>query len=95
MSLQADDVKNIAHLARVAIDEVDIPEYATNLSKILDFVDQLNQVDTDNVEPMAHPLDMSQRLRVDEVTEENQREHFQSIAPKVEAGLYLVPQVIE
>lgn len=95
MSLQADDVKNIAHLARVAIDDADIPEYAKNLSKILDFVDQLNQVDTDNVEPMAHPLDMSQRLRVDEVTEENQREHFQAIAPKVEAGLYLVPQVIE
>ncbi|THB74219.1 MAG: Asp-tRNA(Asn)/Glu-tRNA(Gln) amidotransferase subunit GatC [Gammaproteobacteria bacterium] len=95
MSLQADDVKNIAHLARIAIDENDIPEYAKNLSKILDFVDQLNQADTDGVEPMAHPLDMAQRLRVDEVTEVDQREKFQSISPKVEAGLFLVPKVIE
>ncbi len=95
MSLQADDVKNIAHLARVAIDDADIPDYAKNLSKILDFVDQLNQADTDGIEPMAHPLDMAQRLRVDEVTEENQREKLQAVAPKVEAGLFLVPKVIE
>ena len=95
MSLQADDVKNIAHLARIAIDENDIPEYAKNLSKILDFVDQLNQADTDGIEPMAHPLDMAQRLRVDEVTEENLREKLQTVAPKVESGLFLVPKVIE
>ena len=95
MSLQKEDVEKIAHLARLAIDESDIPDYATNLSNILDLVERMSVVDTDAVTPMAHPLDMHQRLREDEVREENQRERFQKIAPQVENGLYLVPQVIE
>jgi aspartyl-tRNA(Asn)/glutamyl-tRNA(Gln) amidotransferase subunit C len=95
MSLEKSDVEKIAHLARLAIDEKDVPEYARNLSNILDLVEQMSAVDTDNVKPMAHPLDATQRLRVDEVTESNQREHFQEIAPSVEDGLYLVPKVIE
>ena len=95
MSLQSDDVKRIAHLARLAIDEKDIPGYAKNLSNILDLVEQMSQVNTDDVSPMAHPLDTHQRLRPDEVTEVNQREHFQQNAPQAEAGLYLVPKVIE
>ncbi len=95
MSLQKEDVEKIAHLARLAIDEADIPDYATNLSNILGLVERMSAVDTDAVTPMAHPLDMHQRLRADEVREENQREHFQKIAPQVENGLYLVPQVIE
>lgn len=95
MTLEAKDVRNIAHLARLSISEEDIAEYATNLSNIIDFVEQLNKVDTDNVLPMAHPLDMSQRLREDAVTEENLREEYQTVAPKTEDGLYLVPQVIE
>ncbi|MCK4710630.1 MAG: Asp-tRNA(Asn)/Glu-tRNA(Gln) amidotransferase subunit GatC, partial [Gammaproteobacteria bacterium] len=65
------------------------------LSSILDLVDQMSAVNTDDVEPMAHPMDASQRLRADIVTETNQREKFQSVAPKTEDGLYLVPQVIE
>lgn len=95
MSLDADDVKKIAHLARLAIDENAIPKYAENLSSIMDFVEQMSDCDTEGVVPMAHPLDAVQRLRADEVSEEDQREKFQAIAPSVEAGLYLVPKVIE
>ena len=95
MSLKKSDVEKIAHLARLAIDEKDVPEYARNLSNILDLVEQMSSVNTDDVAPMAHPLDATQRLRSDEVTESNQREHFQEIAPNVEDGLYLVPKVIE
>ncbi|VAW58281.1 Aspartyl-tRNA(Asn) amidotransferase subunit C @ Glutamyl-tRNA(Gln) amidotransferase subunit C [hydrothermal vent metagenome] len=95
MSLGPDDVKSIAHLARIEIEEKNIAAYATSLSSILDLVEQMNAVDTTNVKPMAHPMDVSQRLRVDEVLECNQRETFQKVAPKTEDGLYLVPQVIE
>jgi aspartyl-tRNA(Asn)/glutamyl-tRNA(Gln) amidotransferase subunit C len=95
MSLTKQDVENIAHLARLAIDEADIPNYANNLSSILELVEQMNAIDTAGVEPMAHPLDAVQRLRKDEVTERDQREHFQQVAPLTEAGLYLVPKVIE
>ena len=95
MSLDKKDVEKIAHLARIAISEDDIPGYAGSLSSILELVEQMDAVDTENVEPMAHPQDAFQRLREDVVTEENQREHFQKIAPEVERGLYLVPQVIE
>lgn len=95
MSLKTEDVKNIAHLARLAISEDAVDDYARDLSNILDLVDQMNQVDTDDVQPMAHPMDVAQRLRPDEVTETNQRDKFQSIAPDVEAGLYRVPKVIE
>lgn len=95
MSLEKSDVEKIAHLARLAIDEKDVPEYTRNLTNILDLVEQMSSVNTDDVAPMAHPLDATQRLRSDEVTESNQREHFQEIAPNVEDGLYLVPKVIE
>ena len=95
MSLDKADVEKIAHLARIAIDEAKIPEYAKNLTGILDLVEQMSAVDTEAVDPMAHPLDMAQRLREDAVSETNERDKFQSIAPKVEAGLYLVPKVIE
>jgi aspartyl-tRNA(Asn)/glutamyl-tRNA(Gln) amidotransferase subunit C len=95
MALDRDDVERIAHLARLAISEQDIPEYAQNLSKILDFVAQMNAVDTDGVTPMAHPLDVAQRLRPDVVAEPDQRELHQSIAPQVQDGYYLLPKVIE
>jgi aspartyl-tRNA(Asn)/glutamyl-tRNA(Gln) amidotransferase subunit C len=95
MSLDSKDVEKIAHLARLAIDKADIPGYAKNLSNILDLVEQMGQVNTDAVSPMAHPLDEVQRLREDVVTEQDQRDHFQEHAPKTENGLYLVPRVIE
>lgn len=95
MSLTRADVIKIAHLARLAICEDDIPVYMRDLSNILEFVEKMNAVDTSDIEPMAHPLDATQRLRSDRVTEENQRAHFQALAPQVESGLYLVPKVIE
>ena len=99
MSLNKSDVEKIAQLARLQIEEADIPLYANNLSNILQLVEQMSAVDTTGVEIMAHPLDAlldkGQRLRPDEVTEIDQRKLFQSIAPQVEAGLYLVPKVIE
>jgi aspartyl-tRNA(Asn)/glutamyl-tRNA(Gln) amidotransferase subunit C len=95
MSLSAIEVKKIAHLARLGIDEQDISAYAADLSNILSLMEQMGALDTADVQPMAHPLDQVQRLRADVVSEHNQREHFQTIAPQVEAGLYLVPKVIE
>lgn len=95
MSLEKADVEKIAHLARLEIDESTIPDYARDLNNILDLVEQLSAVDTQDITPMAHPLDAHQRLRPDAVTETNQRDAFQAIAPKTEAGVYLVPQVIE
>lgn len=95
MSLDKEAVSRIASLARLGVDEAEYGAYTRNLSDILSFVEQLNAVDTAGVDPMAHPLDTSQRLRPDEVSESEQRERFQRIAPRVEAGLYLVPKVIE
>jgi len=95
MSLMADDVKKIAYLARLGIDEQDVGSYAQDLSNMLELMTQMSGLNTDGVEPMAHPMDQVQRLRIDAVTETNQRDHFQQIAPQVEAGLYLVPKVIE
>jgi aspartyl-tRNA(Asn)/glutamyl-tRNA(Gln) amidotransferase subunit C len=95
MSLSPAEVEKIAYLARLAISEEDTSVYARNLSSILELVEQMNAVDTSGVAPLAHPLEMAQRLRADEVSEANQRELFQSIAPSTEAGLYLVPKVIE
>jgi aspartyl-tRNA(Asn)/glutamyl-tRNA(Gln) amidotransferase subunit C len=95
MALEASQVEKIAHLARLGIETGDAPEYARNLSAILAFVEQLNRVDTTGVEPLAHPLEATQRLRPDVVTEPDEREKFLSNAPLTEAGLYLVPRVIE
>jgi aspartyl-tRNA(Asn)/glutamyl-tRNA(Gln) amidotransferase subunit C len=95
MVLDASDVEKIAHLARLGIDAADIPEYSRNLSDILAFVEQLNAVDTTGVEPLAHTREATQRLRPDVVTETDLREEYQRVAPQTEAGLYLVPKVIE
>ena len=95
MALNDEDIRKIAWLARLQIDEAGIPKYADELSRVLELVDQLNQISTDNIEPMAHPTEAVQRLRADEVTEDNQRDKFQAIAPQAESGLYLVPRVIE
>ena len=95
MSLDTEDIKAIARLARLKIDEADVPLYANNLSSILDLVEQMNSVNTEGVVPMSHPLDVAQRLREDLVTENDQRDDFQRIAPATQDGLYLVPKVIE
>jgi aspartyl-tRNA(Asn)/glutamyl-tRNA(Gln) amidotransferase subunit C len=95
MSLEKSEVEKIAHLARLAVSEGELDAVATDLSRILDLVEQMGAVDTAGVVPMAHRLHMAQRLRQDGVTESDQRELFQSVAPETEAGLYLVPKVIE
>ncbi len=95
MSLDKTDVEKIAHLARLAINESEVPHYAQDLNNIFNLVEELSAADTTDITPMAHPLDAHQRLRTDEVSETDQRELFQSIAPKTDAGVYLVPQVIE
>ena len=95
MSLERSDVEKIAHLARLAVSEDELGTVAGDLSNILELVEQMNAVDTAGVTPMAHPLHMAQRLREDVVTEGDQREHFQAVAPATENGLYLVPKVIE
>ncbi len=95
MSLTRSELDEIAHLARLAVDEAEVPGYVDTLSRILDFVRQLDACDTAGVVPMAHPLATAQRLREDRVTETDERERLQRNAPEVEAGLYLVPRVIE
>jgi aspartyl-tRNA(Asn)/glutamyl-tRNA(Gln) amidotransferase subunit C len=95
MSLTAEDVTKIAHLARLGIKDQDIGAYAEDLSKILDLMTQMSELNTNHITPMAHPMDLAQKLRPDIVTEPNNREKFQQCAPQVEAGLYLVPKVIE
>ena len=96
MSLTRSDVEAIARLARLKIDEPELATYADSLSKILAFVEKLSALDTSRVEPMAHPLaGESQRLRPDIVTETDHRALYQQNAPLVEAGLYVVPKVIE
>ena len=95
MSLTKREVENVANLARLEITEGEIGRVVENLSSIINFVDQLQAADTDDVMPMAHPLDMGQRLRADAVTEADQRKRYQVNAAEVEAGLYLVPKVIE
>jgi len=95
MTLKTEDVRNIAHLARLHIDEADIEQYVTDLSSILELVNEMNQVDSSGVAPLSNPLDATQRLRDDEVTEADERDKFQRIAPDVEKGFYRVPKVIE
>lgn len=95
MSIDESEVRRIADLARLGIDDADVGRYADELSRILDFVRQLDAADTDGVAPMAHPLDVHQRLRPDEVTEGDRRDEFLSLAPDEAGGLYLVPRVIE
>jgi len=95
MSIGPDDINQIAHLARLKIDEKDVPKLCGDLDNILSLVDQLQAVNTVDVVPMAHPMDAVQILRKDVVTETNHREKYQAVAPNTEDGLYLVPKVIE
>lgn len=95
MTISRKDIEKVAVLARIRVDDEQVSALEKDLGNILDLVDQLGAADTDSVEPMAHPLDAVQRLRADEVTETDQRESFQAIAPATENGLYLVPRVIE
>ncbi len=95
MTLGREDIQKIAHLARLEINEQEVEQYAQTLSQILGLIEQMNAVDTTGVVPMAHPQDTGLRMRDDKVTEQDQRDAFQQVAPETKAGLYLVPKVIE
>ncbi len=95
MALERCEVEKIAHLARLGLDEGDLPRTTETLNNILGLIDRMQAVDTTGVEPLAHPLEATQRLRADQVTETNHRDEYQAIAPAAENGLYLVPKVIE
>jgi aspartyl-tRNA(Asn)/glutamyl-tRNA(Gln) amidotransferase subunit C len=95
MALIRDDVKRVARLARIAVDEAEADEVLEQLVRIFGMIEDMRAVDVGTVEPMAHAQNLVLRLREDAVTEPDQRELFQSIAPRVENGLYLVPKVIE
>jgi aspartyl-tRNA(Asn)/glutamyl-tRNA(Gln) amidotransferase subunit C len=95
MSLSLDDVRRIARLARIRTDDAEAARYQSQLNDIFGLIAEMQAVDTTGIEPMAHARDLHQRLREDAVTEPDRREAFQAVAPQVEAGLYLVPKVIE
>jgi aspartyl-tRNA(Asn)/glutamyl-tRNA(Gln) amidotransferase subunit C len=95
MSLTPDDVRRLARLARIAVEPEESHAVLERLNRVLGLVDQMRAVDTRGIEPMAQAADVAQRLRPDEVREQDQRAAYQSVAPAVEGGLYLVPKVIE
>lgn len=95
MQLSEDDVRRVADLAKIALPEAELADAVQQLRGVFGLIEQLLAADTDGVEPMAHPLDGALRLRDDDVTEADRHELFQSVAPQVEDGLYLVPKVIE
>ena len=95
MAIEQQEIEKIAELARIRIDESQVGEVTQRITEILAMVDQLQAAETDGVEPLSNPHDATQRLRADVVTEGNQRDSFQAIAPAVEDGLYLVPKVID
>jgi len=95
MSLTLEQVQRIAHLARIEISETKAQTTQSHLNGIFQLIEQMQAVDTTGVEPMAHAQDLSQRLRDDAVSEEDRRAAYQAVAPETEAGLYLVPKVIE
>jgi len=95
MSLSEEQVVQIAYLARLSLSDEELQSNTKDLNSILDLAEQLAEIDTNGITPMAHPLHMTQRLREDKVTEEDQSESFQAIAPKTGKGHYLVPTVIE
>lgn len=95
MSLNSEDVEKVARLARLAMSAQELQSAQVQLNSIFGLIAEMQAVDTKGIEPMSHAQDVAQRLREDKVTESDQREIFQAVAPQVEQGLYLVPQVIE
>ena len=95
MSFSQDDITKVAHLARIAISDEQSNHLSDDIRSILELIDKMKAVDTVNIIPLAHPLEATQPLRDDEITETNQRERFQAIAPNVHSGLYIVPKVLD
>ena len=95
MDVTEEVVRNIAELVQLKVDDADLRQLTQGMQNILALADQMQTINTEGVEPVSNPLDASQKLRPDMVTEDNQRELFQSFAPATEAGLYLVPRVVD
>ncbi len=95
MSLDDSEIRNIAYLARLALKPNELAEYRNDMKEILRLIEEMNKFQTEDIEPLAHPLDINARFRSDEVTEADHHEEYQDIAPQVENGFYLVPKVIE
>ena len=95
MDVTEEVVRNIAELVQLKVDDADLKQLTKGMLNILALADQMQTINTEGVEPVSNPLDASQKLRPDKVTEENQRELFQSLAPSTESGLYLVPRVVD
>ena len=95
MSIKKSDIAYISSLSKLKMEDIEIDNFTRQISDILEMIQQLEKVDTDAIEPMAHPLNMKQRLRMDEVTEENQRDLYQENAVEFEQGFYKVPKVID
>jgi len=95
VALSKQDIDYIAHLARLEVADADVADYQDKLGRIIEFIDELGQAETDAIVPMAHPLAMRQRLRADEVTASNQRDDYQQNADTTVDGLYVVPRVVE
>lgn len=95
MSISPEQVRHLAHLARLALSEAEVVPAQQQLNQIFSLIEEMGEVDVRGIEPMAHAQDLSQRLRDDRVTELDNRDVFQALAPEAEAGLYLVPKVIE
>lgn len=94
MSISKSDIQNIGQLAQLDVDDDSVDLYAKELSNIMDMIRSMQEIDTEEIEPMPHPQDIELRLRVDEVTEIEQRDELQDIAPLTSDGLYLVPKVL-
>ena len=95
MKVDKQVVLNVAELSQLQVDDADLESYAEGMTQVLDLVEQMQALDTDGVAPMSNPLDAQQQLRADQVTEIDQRELFQTLAPDTENGFYLVPRVVE
>lgn len=95
MSISNEQIGHLARLARIALTDAETAAFSTRVAAIFGLIEQMQAVDTHGVEPMSHPQDAALRLRADEVTESDRHADFQRIAPQTEAGLYLVPKVIE
>lgn len=94
MALTRDEIRNIANLASIDVDDASAESLKHDLDRILGMVDQLKQADVDEIEPLAHPMDLVQRLREDKVTEQCDRDRYQENAPSAQGGVYLVPRVL-
>lgn len=95
MALERCDVEKLAHLAQLGLDDAQLASSTTSLNTVLEMINAMQAVNTDNVTPLANPLEINQRLRPDTVTESNHRDDYQTLAPAVENSLYLVPKVID